>query len=189
MPHRCGISDISKGGKAVRTDYIDRKTAQAVFKSMQPTNRLICEVAMDTGLRIDDVCALRTKDLRTAKKKSGWLVVTEKKTGKRKALRFRYKDLDRMLWQAGNVFVFQHRTDENRHRVRQTVWRDLARSGRPLRRQGVNISPHSLRKLYAVEQFEKHGNLRKVQKQLNHDNISTTMVYVFSREMQNTKKR
>ena len=173
----------------MRTDYIDRKTARAVFRTMQPTNRLVCEVAMNTGLRIDDVCALRTRDLKMAKNKSGWLVVTEQKTGKRKALRFRYKDLDRMLWQAGSVFVFQHRTNPDKHRTRQTVWRDLARSGRPLRRQGVNISPHSLRKLYAVEQFDKHGDIEKVKRQLNHDNVGTTLLYVMSRELTRAKRK
>ena len=172
----------------MRTDYIDRKTATAVFSQMQPVNRLICEVAMNTGLRIDDVCALRTQDIRKAKRKSGWLTVTEQKTGKSKRLRFRYKDLDRMLWQSGQVFVFQNRNDATRHRTRQAVWRDLARSAKPLRQQGINVSPHSLRKLYAVEQYEKHGDLKKVQKQLNHDNISTTLLYVMSREMAGQKK-
>lgn len=172
----------------MRTDYIDRKTAKAVFRSMQPTNRLICEVCMNTGLRIDDVCALKTADLKRAKKKSNWLVLIEQKTGKKKVLRFRNTDIDRMLWQAGDVYVFQHRTDSAKHRARQTVWRDLARSGRPLRRQGVNISPHSLRKLYAVEMYDKHGDLEKVRQLLNHDSVTTTLLYVMSRELRGQKK-
>lgn len=177
------------GGGVIRADYIDRKTAQAVLSRMQPVNRLICEVCMNTGLRIDDVCALRTRDVRQAKQRSGWLVLTEQKTGKRKKLRFRYKDLDRMLWQSGSVFVFQHRYDVTRHRSRQAVWRDLARSAKPLREQGIAISPHSLRKLYAVEQYDKHGDITKVQRQLNHDNINTTLLYVMSREMRQAKKK
>jgi integrase len=138
---------------------------------------------MNTGLRIDDVCALKTADLKRAKAKSNWLVVTEQKTGKEKVLRLRNTDIDRMLWQAGDVYVFQHRTNSAKHRARQTVWRDLARSGRPLRRQGINISPHSLRKLYAVEQYDKCRDLAKVQKLLNHDSIATTVLYVMSREL------
>lgn len=171
----------------MRSDYIDRKTAQAVFSRMQPVNRLICEICANTGLRIDDVCALRTRDVKQAKQKSGWFVLTEQKTGKRKKLRLRYKDIDRMLWQAGSVYVFPNRDNETKHRTRQTVWRDLARSAKPLRQQGLVISPHSLRKLYAVEQFDKHGDLAKVQRQLNHDNINTTLLYVMSRELQKTK--
>lgn len=172
----------------MRSDYIDRKTARAVLAHMQPTNRLICEVCMNTGLRIDDVCALRTRDIKQAKQRSGWLVLTEQKTGKRKKLRFRYKDLDRMLWQSGQVFVFPSRDDETRHRTRQTVWRDLARSAKPLRQQGLVVSPHSLRKLYAVEQYDKHGDLARVQRQLNHDNINTTLLYVMSRDLTRAKK-
>ena len=173
----------------MRADYIDRKTAQAVFKQMQPTNRLICEIALNTGLRIDDVCALRTYDVRQAKQRSGWLVLTEQKTGKRKKLRFRNKDMELMLWQAGFYYVFEHRYDATRHRSRQAVWQDLARSAKPLREQGVTVSPHSLRKLYAVEQYDKHGSLEKVRRQLNHDNINTTLLYVMSREMTAAKKQ
>ena len=174
-------------GETVRTDYIDRKTARAVFRSMQPANRLICEVCCNTGLRIDDVCALKTRDLKMAKKKSNWLVVIEQKTGKRKVLRLRNTDIDRMLWQAGDVYVFQHRTDSAKHSARQTVWRDLARSARPLRRQGVVVSPHSLRKLYAVEKWDKFHDINKIKRLLNHDNVATTMLYVMSRELTQQK--
>lgn len=156
---------------------------------MTPTNRLICTVAMNTGLRIDDVCALKTADIQRARQRSGWLVVTEQKTGKRKTVRFRNADLSAMYWHSGVEYVFPKRNNPCEHRTRQAVWKDLARCASAQRVKGLNVSPHSLRKLYAVEQYDKHGDLHKVQKQLNHDNVQTTMMYALSREMGQKPKR
>lgn len=172
----------------MRTDYIDRKTAKKIFENMQPINRMICEIAMNTGLRIDDVCTLKREDLYRAMKKYNWIVIVEQKTGKRKKLRLRNKDIHNMLGVCGVNYVFQHRTRADRHRTRQAVWRDMKRSADALRLQGVCISPHSLRKLYAVEQFDKTHDINKVKQRLNHDNISTTMIYVLSRELSKSKK-
>ena len=173
----------------MRSDYLDRKTATEIMAGMTPTNMLICTVAMNTGLRIDDVCALKTADIQRARQKSGWLVVTEQKTGKRKTVRFRYADLTALYWHSGAVYVFPKRNNPSEHRTRQAVWKDLARCAAAHRVKGLNVSPHSLRKLYAVEQYDKHGDLQKVQKQLNHDNVQTTMMYALSREMGQKKKR
>ncbi|MBQ9846055.1 MAG: tyrosine-type recombinase/integrase [Oscillospiraceae bacterium] len=173
----------------MRADFIDRKTATAVFKQMQPINRLICEVCMDTGLRVDDVCSLHTNDVLTAVSKNGWLTVKEMKTGKVRKVHLAKKQLEKLLFVAGELYVFEHRNDSYKHRTRQTVWKDLARSAKSLREQGVSVSPHSLRKLYAVELFEKSGDLAKVQKDLNHDNLNTTVIYCMSKEIAKAKMK
>ena len=43
----------------------------------------------------------------------------------------------------------------------------------------LNAAPHSARKTYAVEVFKDKG-LDAAQKELQHDRISTTMLYAFS---------
>lgn len=54
---------------------------------------------------------------------------------------------------------------------------------------GANISPHSLRKIYAVEEYEKSGgNLKKVKALLNHENEAVTILYAMANEL-NRKKR
>lgn len=108
--------------------------------------------------------------------------MTEQKTGKRKRIRLAQDILRRMTWLSGEVYVFEGQRDRTKHRTRQRVWRDLVRAAKAA---GIadNISPHSLRKLYAVTQYQKHKDLAKVQRQLNHDNIVTTLLYVMSREV------
>jgi hypothetical protein len=48
----------------------------------------------------------------------------------------------------------------------------------------LNAAPHSARKTYAVETF-KDGGLPAVQRELQHDRISTSMLYAFSDMLQN----
>lgn len=43
----------------------------------------------------------------------------------------------------------------------------------------LNAAPHSARKTYAVEMFKDKG-LEQTKKELQHDRISTTMLYAFS---------
>lgn len=88
--------------------------------------------------------------------------------------------------QAGEVYVFEHRTDPNRHKTRQAVFADLKRASRAFRVK-CNLSPHSLRKIYAVELFRKYGDLKRVQKALNHDNEVVTIIYALADELQKRK--
>lgn len=43
-----------------------------------------------------------------------------------------------------------------------------------------NLAPHSLRKIYAVEEYQKYGNLKRVQKLLNHSSEAITQLYAFA---------
>ena len=80
---------------------------------------------------------------------------------------------------AGQFYVFEHRLNGREHRTRQAVYKDLRRAATLF---GVkqNVSPHSLRKVFAVEEFEKHGNLAKVKKLLNHSSEAVTMLYAMA---------
>lgn len=173
----------------MRADYIDRATAYRLMRSMQPMNRLILRVALNTGLRIDDVCGIKREDLKQAMKNNNTLTIKEMKTGKIRSVKLR-KDLVTALWAVtGAVYVFEHKYNPDRHRSRQAVWGDLHRVGRALRKKGINVSPHSLRKCFAVEQFDRTQDLDEVKDILNHDNPTTTMLYVMSREMTASKKK
>jgi len=138
-----------------------------------PANALVCEVCLTTGLRIDDVLDLRTKELAKS------FTVTEQKTRKKKRVTLSADLLKRLQAQAGKYYVFEHRDDARKHRTRQAVYLDLKRAGKCFRLP-LTLSPHSLRKAYAVELLKKTGDLEKVKKALNHDNEVVTMIYAFS---------
>lgn len=147
---------------------------QHLFALLMPDNALVLRVALETGLRIGDVLAIRTEQLRTQR-----FTVREQKTGKSKRVY-----LSRPLWEAlrrtaGRHYVFEGRNDPKKHRTRQAVFNDLKRAARAFRLP-QNVSPHSLRKLYAVTLLEETGDLELVQRALNHDRIQTTLIYALS---------
>ena len=105
----------------------------------------------------------------------------ESKTGKRRVVRLT-KDLkERCAAFSGSLYVFPGRLDGRKPRSRQAVWKDLKRVAR-LMRLDVNLTPHSMRKVYAVEQYHKDGDLKRVQRLLNHSSEAVTMIYAMADE-------
>lgn len=160
----------------MRADYILREELEHVLATLMPANRLACEVSLATGLRIDDVLSLKTAALAQR------MTVTERKTSKRRRVYIPADLYRRMVAYAGRYFVFPNRLDERKHRTRQAVYKDLRRSAELLRIK-PHVSPHTCRKVYAVEQYRQSGDLAKVQKLLNHSNEAVTLLYAMADEM------
>lgn len=137
-----------------------------------PGNRLVMRVCLHTGLRIGDVLALRTAQI----KPRFW--VTEQKTGKRRAVGLPEALRADILAQAGEVWAFPGRNPE-KPRTRQAVWKDVKRAARAFRLP-QNVGTHSARKVYAVEMLREYGDLERVRRALNHDNVATTLIYALA---------
>jgi len=136
-------------------------------------NELVMRSSLATGLRIGDVLAFRPPV-----KRQFW--ITEMKTKKRRRVNLPQKLVDELNRQAGRVWVFEGRNDAKKHRTRQAVWRDVRRAAEAFRLP-VHVSPHSARKVFAVEKRdESGGQVKRVKKLLNHDDISTTMIYAMA---------
>lgn len=71
-----------------------------VLAALTPANRLVCRVCVATGLRVGDVVAFRTADL----KPQFW--ITEQKTGKSKRVNLTKELYGQLKAQAGPVWVF-----------------------------------------------------------------------------------
>lgn len=158
----------------MRSDFIHKDVVGHVLYALTDANRLVCMVALETGLRVGDIVSLKTADLY---KKS--FVLIEQKTNKKRTIRLREGLRNELIKQAGKVYVFEHRTDPKKHRSRQAVYNDIKRAGK-LFRIKQNISPHSLRKIYAVDLYHKTGSLDKVMQALNHNNDAVTMIYAIA---------
>jgi len=176
----------------VRSDWVSDEITEVILVAMMPVNALVLRTARATGLRISDVLQLKTEQLRSGSR----FTIKEQKTGKRKRVYIPADLRLRLLRIAGRVWVFEHRTDWRKHRTRQAVNKDMARAVKAFRRngrvpRGQRVSPHSMRKAYAVEMLDRTGDVREVQKQLNHGKVETTMIYAMSREVQRkgAKKR
>lgn len=156
-------------------DYILAEEYEHILAALTPQNRLAVEVSLSTGLRISDVLELRTGLLKQR------MCIFERKTGKRKFVYIKAALLERMLKQAGRVYVFQGRTDVKKHRTRQAVYKDIKRAAKLFRiPQKMVVSPHSARKIFAVNALKRYGNVEKVQKLLNHSSESVTMIYAMA---------
>ena len=150
--------------------------------TLTPENRLVVEVMLSTGLRVSDVLNLRTEQVRRGQR----LTVRERKTGKSRRVYIPRALWQRLLAQAGRLYVFEGRRDWKKPRTRQAVWRDLKRAqavfgGRSIGKD-VNIGCHSARKVYAVEDYHRTGSLQHTGRALNHDaaHVTTTMLYALA---------
>ena len=156
----------------MKTEYLLDREVELVLSALTPENRLVMRAALATGLRIGDVLALRTEQL----KPHFW--VTEQKTGKRRQVGLPEPLLSDIKKQAGEKWAFPGR-DGEKPRTRQAVWKDVKRAAEAFRLP-QNVGPHSARKVYAVDLLEKYGDIKRVQKALNHSNQAVTMVYAMA---------
>lgn len=166
----------------MRTDYLNPQIYNRLYGVMTYDNVLALRISLETGLRIDDVLSLRAEQLQ-----GRTLRGVAEKTGKgyKKVIS---SDLARRL-QALNRqgYIFPHRTKKNAHRTRQAVWQNMKNAARLLGVE-LNAAPHSARKTYAVEVFKDKG-LDAAQRELQHDRISTTMLYAFSDMLTDNRKK
>lgn len=157
----------------MKTEYLLEREVERILSALMPSNRLVMRVALHTGLRIGDILELRTDQLASR----FW--ITEKKTGKRKQIGLPGPLLDDLKANAGTVYVFPARCDQNAHRTRQAVWRDVKRAAKAFRLP-QNVAPHSFRKVYAVELLNRYGDIERVRRALNHSSDSVTVIYALA---------
>lgn len=162
----------------MKSDYLKPDNYGKLFVFMGYENTLVLRVSLETGMRIGDILKLTPLDLR-----GRTLTYTAEKTGKRGKAVISQGLANRLREVSGEKYIFPKRGDADDHRRRQTVWKDVKRAVAALRAAGVidseNISPHSARKTFAVEDMERHGILH-TQKALQHSNKMTTRIYTDS---------
>lgn len=159
----------------MRTDYLNPQLYNRLYSCMTYENVLALRVSLETGLRIDDVLSLRACQIvrRT-------ICGTAEKTDKpyKKTISADLAKRLSALTPNKGGYIFPHRLDPMRHRTRQAVWSNM-KNAAALMGVKLNAAPHSARKTYAVEMFKDKG-LEQTRKELQHDKISTTMIYAFS---------
>ena len=164
----------------MKTDYILHKELDKVLDLLTPGNRIVMKTAIQTGLRISDVLSLRREKLG----RQFWIV--EQKTGKKRRVNLPEALLEEILWQSnGSEWAFPGR-DPGKHRSRQAVWKDVKRAQRAFRLP-QNLGTHTARKVYAVELFDRYGDLQRVRRALNHQSLEVTVLYAMADEL--TRRR
>jgi integrase len=166
----------------MRTEYIINTAMEQVLGILTPSNRLVMKTILHTGLRVSDVLALRSDQLKTR------FYITERKTGKRRLVTLNRELLEELRRNCGKLYVFPHRTDPNRHRTRQAVWADVKRAARAYRLP-QNVGTHTGRKVYAVDLMHRYGDVEKVRRALNHERAAVTILYACADQLVRQGKR
>lgn len=171
----------------MKADFLMDNEMEHVLAALTPENRLVMRLCCHTGLRVGDALKITTDQVQKRR-----FSVTEAKTGKRKTVTLPDSLLADLQEQGrGHLYVFPHRCDPLKHRTRQAVWSDVKRAAKAFRLP-VNATPHSARKMYAVELLERYGDIDRVREALNHSSVEVTMVYAMAdklRRERNMRRR
>lgn len=164
----------------MKADYCEKNFFMIVLAALTLENRLAVLVSLYTGLRISDVLNLKTEQIRKQR-----FSVRELKTGKIRHIRLSNELLDDLLAISGKIYVFSNRLDYRKPRTRQAVYKDLKRACDLLRiSKTLTISPHTARKIYAVNlRYDDKMDLKKIQGLLNHSSEAVTMIYAMADEL------
>lgn len=176
---RVVIFGFLERGDGMRAEWAPRETLELLLTAMMPANRLAIRASLATGLRIGDVLAFRTDQVRQQR----W-TVKEQKTGRLRRVYLPGRLCEDILRQAGRIWAFEGRSDPRKHRTRDAVYKDLRRVATLYRVDGKklveHISPHSARKVYAVEAYQRLGSLKRVQELLGHSDEAVTQLYALA---------
>lgn len=165
----------------MRTEYLLEKQLELVLQLLTDQNRLVMRTCLATGLRVGDALQLKPEQL----KRNFW--VTEQKTRKRRQIGLPEPLLSDLRKNAGRDWVFPGR-DPRQHLTRQAVWKDVKRASAACR-LCQNIGPHSMRKVYAVELLKKYGEIERVQRALNHEDVCVTLLYAMADQQLEAKNK
>lgn len=146
----------ARGSRAA--DWVNEQSMSHIIAALTPANRRVLWVALCSGLRVSDVLNIKTAQLLGKKgdKLDGCKIsVREQKTGQTRRFWLPRELRIELLAHAGKLYVFPNRCGQNKHRTLQAVEKDIHRACALLRLPAaVTVSPHSARKIYAVQ----HGS-------------------------------
>lgn len=157
----------------MKSQYIEPKELEKLRSVSAEEAWLPLWVSLETGLRIGDVVKLRKANL-----KPDGLHYKAQKTGKNGVARIS-ADLRRELAAKRGKWLFPSPYKKDKHITRQCAW---ARIKAACERAGVEpkgVSPHSLRKVFAVELYRDKG-FKAVKEALQHNSAATTEIYSFA---------
>lgn len=160
--------------------YIPEEHLQEICGKLRGVDKIITDVLLSTGFRLDDVMHLRTWELRREV-----LTIRERKTGHVRSVRMP-EDVRESLavyLRKRNPLRYAFpalRSGGKAKMHRTTYWRHFMAAVAACGYDEAGYSPHSLRKVYAVRRLAESGSLSEVQADLGHTKPEVTMIYAFS---------
>mgnify|MGYP002702041003 CR=1 FL=1 len=158
----------------LRSEFLERGEFVRLISQMPETYKVALLLSLETGLRISDVLGLTFSQVLwgapVRERKTGKTVVLDVPAYLKAALWGWWLDRQREL-------VFESKKAPGRPVSRSTVYRWVRRVAQD---EKAHVSPHTARKIFAVERFRECGSLEQVQEALRHDRPETTALYALS---------
>ena len=156
----------------MKSKYLESAEVQNLKNVLTDIEWLPLWVALETGLRIGDVLALRCSDVRP-----DGIHYKAQKTGKRGIAKIS-AELRRRLRKRGE-WLFPSPKKSGAPLTRQACWQRIKRATKRANLDASGVSPHALRKVFAVELYREKG-FKATQQALQHSNTATTEIYAFA---------
>lgn len=156
----------------MRSVYLDEGVLKAIRGGMSLDAWLPLWVSLETGLRVGDVVRLKPSNV-----KPDGIHYRAEKTGKYGVAKISDK-LRKALPRKGR-WLFPSPKVAGKHITRQAVWARVKAAARRGEIDPDGVSPHSMRKVFAVELYREKG-FEAVKEALQHANAATTEIYSFA---------
>lgn len=161
----------------MKSRYIDKQELNILMASLPRQSRLPFEVAELTGLRIGDVLKIKVSDIDVER---GELNYVSEKCSKRGHCFLPPDIIRRLIKNAkGKEYCFPSSRSKSGHLTRQAMWKRLKVACDRAGLAGYGVSPHSLRKVFAVNLYREKG-IDAVKAALQHERTDTTQIYALS---------
>lgn len=167
----------------MKSRWIPDDDLNAIMARLNSADRWIVRLLKQTGYRIDDVLHTRWWQWMGEQ-----IEVKERKTGniRRVAISPEIRRIvDQYRGCVSGVHPLRYFVPGRRGRPgdrakvhRTTIWRHFQKAIREAGMSGKGYTLHSLRKCYAVDQLRKTGSYERVQADLGHRYLSTTLIYL-----------
>lgn len=157
----------------MRAKYIDEDELVFLQDHATSSEFLPLAVSLETGLRIGDVLKIKHSDVRGC-----YVYFVAQKTGKAGKARISRALALQLQKPNSSIWCFPGR-DNTKPLTRQAVWKRIKRL---CEKSGINpdgISPHSMRKVFAVELCKTDG-AEVARRALQHNDLQTTELYILS---------
>ena len=156
----------------MQSKYLEKEELEKLREVMSEERFLPLWVSLETGLRVGDVVAIKCRNV-----KEDGIHYRAQKTNKYGVAPIS-EELRKRLRKRG-TWLFPSPKNPNEHISRQTVWHRIKAAGKRAGLDLRGVSPHAMRKVFAVELYREQG-FAVVKKALQHNNNATTEIYTFA---------
>lgn len=164
----------------MKAKFLSPGEIDAIFSCLSKDRRLVFSVALETGLRIGDVLKIRKRDLSQIAPDGVRIAYIAQKTKKRGTTTLQGQTAREVLFLAKFCRGFLWSSHAKcGHVTRQTAWNWFKEAAKKAKIDLDGVSPHALRKSFAVKLRHEKG-LEAAKIALQHSDNATTAIYAFA---------